>query len=228
MSTSFTARWNEAAIDDNYEKWRKDAASVTPDWASFFEGFELGFALYQKAGVKAAEPSAAGKVSTGSQDGAHSLQGRVEALIYGYRTLGHTLARVNPLSDEIPVQPMLDLNEFGLSDSDLDETVCSRSFRDGKSLKLREILDELKSIYCDTMGVEYMHIQDPHIRHWIRERVEDLPGRADNATPHYRILRTLHKAESFENFLHTTYVGSKRFSLEGGESMMVAGALHPL
>ena len=222
MSTSFTARWNEAAIDDNYEKWRKDTASVTPDWASFFEGFELGFARFQKAEAKAAAPVAGAKGATGPLDGINSLEGRVEALIYGYRTLGHTLARLNPLSDETPVQPMLDLKEFGLSESDLDKSVCSRSFREGKPLKLREILDELKSIYCDTMGVEYMHIQDPHIRHWIRERVEDLPGRADNATPHYRILRTLHKAESFENFLHTTYVGSKRFSLEGGESMMVA------
>jgi len=89
-------------------------------------------------------------------------------------------------------------------------------------MKVRDIIGEMKAIYCGTLGVEYMHIQNPHIRHWIRQKVEDLPGRAENATPHYRILRTLHKAESFENFLHTTYVGGKRFSLEGGESMMVA------
>ncbi len=218
MSTSFTARWNEAAIDDNYEKWRKDASLVTPDWASFFEGFELGFARYQKnTKTPAAAPTAPGAPAASS-----SLESRVEALIYNYRTLGHTMARLNPLSDEVPYQPLLELKEFGLSEADLDETVSSRSFHDGAPMKLRDIIEELKAIYCGTLGVEYMHIQNPHIRHWIRQRVEDLPGRAENATPHYRILRTLHKAESFENFLHTTYVGGKRFSLEGGESMMVA------
>jgi 2-oxoglutarate dehydrogenase E1 component len=218
MSISFTARWNEAALDDNYEKWRKDATSVSPDWASFFEGFELGFARYQKNSAKPSTPAPAGV----SSSGASSLEGRVEALIYNYRTLGHTLARLNPLSKEVPSQPLLDLKEFDLSESDLDETVSSRSFRDGAPMKVRQIVEEMKAIYCGTIGVEYMHIQNPRIRHWIRERVEDLAGRAENATPHFRILRTLHKAESFENFLHTTYVGSKRFSLEGGESMMVA------
>jgi 2-oxoglutarate dehydrogenase E1 component len=217
MSNSFTARWNEVVLDENYEKWHRDAASVTPDWSSFFEGFELGFARYQKngkvpaAGVESAAPAGSGR-----------LESRVEALIYTYRTLGHTLARLNPLSDEIPVQPLLELKEFGLTEADLDQTVSSRSFRDGEPLKLRQIVEEMKAIYCGTLGVEYMHIQNPRIRHWIRERIEARAGKVDHSTPHFRILRTLHKAESFESFLHTTYVGSKRFSLEGGESMMVA------
>ncbi|MFZ4717108.1 MAG: 2-oxoglutarate dehydrogenase E1 component, partial [Chthoniobacterales bacterium] len=215
MSTSFTARWNEATIDENYEKWRKDAASVSTDWASFFEGFELGYARYQKAPAK---PTGAGGASAGDA----SLQSRVEALIYTYRTLGHTASLLNPLSDEVPSQPLLELKEFGLTDADLDSTVSSRSFRDGAPMKLRDIIAELRSIYCDTLGVEYMHIQNTRIRHWIRERVEARGGKVDTSTPHHRILRTLHKAESFENFIHTTYVGSKRFSLEGGESMMVA------
>lgn len=217
MSTSFTARWNDAAIDENYEKWSKDRASVSADWASFFEGFELGFARYQKA--KPATVAAGSQLPAG--DSSTSVQSRVEALIYTYRTLGHTASRLNPLDSETPYQPLLELKEFGLTEEDLDSTVSSRSFRDGKPMKVRDIVAELKSIYCDTLGVEYMHIQNPRIRHWIRERVESrTPG--DASTPHLRILRTLHKAESFENFIHTTYVGSKRFSLEGGESMMVA------
>jgi 2-oxoglutarate dehydrogenase E1 component len=219
MSTSFTARWNEAAIDENYEKWRNDAASVSADWASFFEGFELGYARYQKAPAK---PTGAAAVSGGASAGDASLHSRVEALIYTYRTLGHTASRLNPLSDEVPYQPLLELKEFGLTDADLDSMVSSRSFRDGAPMKLRDIIAELRSIYCDTLGVEYMHIQNTRIRHWIRERVEARGGKVDTSTPHHRILRTLHKAESFENFIHTTYVGSKRFSLEGGESMMVA------
>ena len=218
MSTSFTARWNEAAIDENYEKWRKDATTVSSDWGSFFEGFELGFARYQKNGAKVSTSIAPSVPAAGSA----SLESRVEALIYTYRTLGHTLSRLNPLSEETPYQPLLELKEFGLTEADLDETVTSRSFRDGAPLKLRQIVDELKAIYCGTLGVEYMHIQNPRIRHWIRERVEARGDTVDDSTPHQRILRTLHKAESFENFLHTTYVGSKRFSMEGGESMMVA------
>ncbi|MCE9541941.1 MAG: 2-oxoglutarate dehydrogenase E1 component [Verrucomicrobia bacterium] len=222
MSTSFTARWNEAAIDDNYEKWRKDAASVSADWASFFEGFELGYARYQKAGTKPS-PATSPSAPSGSSSGVSAtLESRVEALIYTYRTLGHTASLLNPLSEEIPYQPLLEPKEFDLTEVDLDETVSSRSFRDGAPLKLRDIIAELKSIYCGTLGVEYMHIQNPHIRHWIRERVEARAWKVDATTSHFRILRTLHKAESFENFLHTTYVGSKRFSLEGGESMMVA------
>jgi len=215
MSTSFTARWNEAAIDENYGKWRQASSSVPPDWASFFEGFELGYARYQKIGTT---PTGA------SPGGGHTatLESRVEALIYSYRTLGHTAARLNPLSTEVPFQPLLELKEFGLTEDDLEKIVSSRSYRDGTPMKLRDIIAELRGIYCDTLGVEYMHIQNPRIRHWIREKVELRIGRADTATPHFRILRTLHKAESFENFLHTTYVGSKRFSLEGGESVMVA------
>jgi 2-oxoglutarate dehydrogenase E1 component len=127
MSTSFTARWNEAAIDENYEKWSLDPASVSADWASFFEGFELGYARYQKA--KATPVS--GSSATASGAGNASLQSRVEALIYTYRTLGHTIARINPLSNETPYQPLLELKEFGLTEADLDETVSSRSYRDG-------------------------------------------------------------------------------------------------
>jgi len=216
MSTTFTARWNEAALDENYEKWRKDASSVSPDWVTFFEGFELGYARFQKNGTKPVNPE------TSTPAPSASLESRVEALIYTYRTLGHTLARIDPLDDETPSQPLLELGEFGLTEADLDATVSSRSFRDGAPLKLREIVAEMKAIYCGTMGVEYMHIQNPRIRHWIRERVEARAGKVDTSTPHSRILRTLHKAESFENFIHTTYVGSKRFSLEGGESLMVA------
>ena len=177
MSTSFTARWNEAAIDENYEKWRSDATSVDSDWASFFEGFELGFARYQRNGGKGA--ASATEVGTAASTEDSGLKSRVEALIYTYRTLGHTLAHINPLSSEIPYQPLLELKEFGLTEADLDVTVSSRSFRDGAPLKLREIIAELKAIYSDTLGIEYMHIQNPRIRHWIRENVESRAGKVD-------------------------------------------------
>lgn len=210
MSTAFLARWNEEAIDNNYEKWRRDPTSVEADWASFFEGFELGFARYQKRGEKKA---------SSTDDG--GLAVRVEALIAAYRTLGHTAAELNPLNPKVPTQPLLELSEFGFSKEDLETTVFSPSFRDGEKMTLRTLIEELRSIYCGKSTAEFMHIQDPVVRNWVRDMVEQ-GAKESNTTPHYRILRTLHKAELFENFLHTTYVGSKRFSIEGGESLMVA------
>ncbi len=211
MSTAFLARWNEDAIDKNYEAWRRDPQSVGADWASFFEGFELGFARYQKKG-EAVKPGAI--ASSG-------LECRVETMIASYRTLGHTMADLNPLNPEVKRQPLLELAHFGFSETDLDTTVSSPSFHQGEKITLRALIETLRSIYCGKSTVEFMHIQDPLVRDWVRHSVEQGSDEADK-TPHYRILRTLHKAELFENFLHTTYVGSKRFSLEGGESLMVA------
>ena len=212
MSTAFLARWNEEAIDENYEKWRRDPASVGADWASFFEGFELGFARYGKRIAPSQDDT--------TQVGA-GLELRVEQLITAYRTLGHTMAKLNPLSEHDPVQPLLDLATFGLTESDLDTVVSSASFRKGNAMPLRAMIEALQLIYCGSSTVEFMHIQDPVVRDWVRERVEN-QHEATDRTSHYRILRTLHKAELFENFRHTTYVGSKRFSIEGGESLMVA------
>lgn len=215
MSTAFLARWNEEAIDENYEQWRRDPASVGPDWASFFEGFELGFARYSKSGKASTSPA------TSASPQNISLELRVERLINAYRTLGHTKAKLNPLSEADPQQPLLALAAFDLNDSHLDTVVSSASFQGGEAMPLRVLIEKLESIYCGTSTAEFMHIQDPATRDWVRDRVEQ-PDSERERTSHYRILRTLHKAELFENFLHTTYVGSKRFSIEGGESLMVA------
>jgi 2-oxoglutarate dehydrogenase E1 component len=210
MSTAFLAKWNEEVIDKNYEQWRRDPSSVTGDWALFFEGFELGFARDQKRAQQ--------KVSFSIP-----MEGdiRVENLVNAYRSLGHTMARLNPLNTSTPTQQQLEISEFGFSQEDLQTTVFSHSFRNGKKMSLENLILELRSIYCGTSTVEFMHIQDSVVRNWVRDLVEQ-ENQENNSTPHYRILRTLHKAELFENFLHTTYVGSKRFSIEGGESMMVA------
>ncbi|MFI0348420.1 MAG: 2-oxoglutarate dehydrogenase E1 component [Chthoniobacterales bacterium] len=213
MSTAFLARWNEEAIDENYEKWRRDPASVGADWISFFEGFELGYARYRKRG-EAAKGDA-------TQGGDAGMALSVERLVTAYRTLGHTIAKLNPLSEHDPLQPLLDLAAFGLSEADLDTMVSSASFREGEEMTLRAMIEALRLIYCGSAAVEFMHIQDPVVRDWVRDRVEN-QHKVTGRTSHYRILRTLHKAELFENFLHTTYVGSKRFSIEGGESLMVA------
>lgn len=180
-------------------------------WNAFFEGFELG----------AVQP---GRETAVAPDGTEEIpfRVRVEGLVYAYRTLGHTVAKLDPVDDERPDQPLLSLRELGFDEKDLDQVVYSKFYAGGRSMKLREMIDELRAIYSDTMGVEFMHIQNSRVRNWIREEIEGRLGRpgADRETQ-IRLLRVLLEAESFEHFLHTKYVGQKRFSLEGGESLMV-------
>jgi 2-oxoglutarate dehydrogenase E1 component len=223
MTTSFLARWSEELLDENYEKWIQDRHSVGPDWASFFEGFELGFARYSKKSQHALHDVTATTTSVAVTPSAleASLQARVERLLQAYRTLGHRAAHLDPLASEPPKEPFLELSALGFSQEELGLMVSTPSFRSGTKLSLEKLIQELRSIYTGTATVEYMHIQDPIVRDWVQEQIEQTPQAADE-TSHYRILRTLHKAELFENFLHTTYVGSKRFSIEGGESLMIA------
>ncbi len=220
MNSSFTARWNEALLDENYEQWRQNPRSVDADWAAFFEGFELGLA--RPVSRNGAAPTEAPAATTPpSRNG--SVETRVEALVYAYRTLGHTLAHLDPLEEEAPANELLSLKEFGFEPADLDLTVSSRFFRDAKKMKLRDMIAELESIYCATIGAEFMHIQNPRIRNWVRDKMENRSEASrQDSTIHRDILRKLYEAEEFENFLHTRYQGNKRFSLEGGEALILA------
>src|SRR5438093_4897889 len=151
-----------------------------------------------------------------------ALQTRVDTLVYAYCSLGHTIARVDPLAEARPQNPLLRLSEFGFSESDLDLRVSSKFFLDNRQMTLREMIAGLERIYADSIGSEFMHIQDPRVREWIRRRLETRPNK--HSTPRavqVALLRALLEAESFEIFLHTRYVGQKRFSLQGSESLMV-------
>jgi 2-oxoglutarate dehydrogenase E1 component len=215
MST-FTARWSEGLIDENYERWLSNPRSVDPDWAAFFEGFELGFAKSEEGGNGATAELAPGAVTDSS------LQTRVEALVYAYRTLGHTIADLDPLDLLKRSNPLLTLKELGFDEKELDLTVSSRFFKEGKKMKLREMIRELEAIYCGTVGAEFMHIQNPRMRTWVLYKLESRDSsQRTNPAVHRDILRKLYEAETFENFLHTKY-GGKRFSLEGGESLILA------
>ena len=219
MRTSLVNAFNAGLLDENYERWQRDPASVDATWSAFFEGFELGASGKNGAGTKAAtEPRAQAETETTELP----LQTRVEGLVYAYRTLGHTIARLDPLSDERPDQPLLSLRELGFSEKDLDLIVSSRFFKGGQKMRLREMIAGLRAIYSDMIGVEFVHIQNPRVRNWIRDRVEARPLPTTTPTEDQKaVLRTLLEAESFEHFLHTRYVGQKRFSLEGAESLMV-------
>lgn len=227
MNSSFTARWNEALIDDNYESWRKDPASVGEDWSAFFEGFELGCAKPEKNGAVPSSTAPQEPTSVAASVGLAnaSLETRVEALVYFFRSLGHFEAKLDPLAQPAVAAPVpaLSAEELGFDAADLDKTVNSRFFRDGKPMKLRDMIAELREIYCDTIGAEFMHIQNPIIRNWVLEKMENRSDWAkSDAGVQKDILRKLVKAEEFERFLHAKYQGNKRFSLEGGEGLMVA------
>ncbi|WP_095756867.1 multifunctional oxoglutarate decarboxylase/oxoglutarate dehydrogenase thiamine pyrophosphate-binding subunit/dihydrolipoyllysine-residue succinyltransferase subunit [Streptomyces xinghaiensis] len=144
---------------------------------------------------------------------------RVFDLIHAYRVRGHVMADTDPLEYMQRKHPDLDIIEHGLTLWDLEREFAVGGFAGRSMMKLRDILGVLRDSYCRTTGIEFMHIQDPKERKWIQDRVErghDHPEREEQL----RILRRLNAAEAFETFLQTKYVGQKRFSLEGGESVI--------
>jgi 2-oxoglutarate dehydrogenase E1 component len=142
---------------------------------------------------------------------------RVQEMIHAFRVRGHLLADIDPLEYQQRSHPDLDIANHGLTLWDLDREFATGGFGGKPFAKLREILGVLRDAYCRTVGIEYMHIQDPEQRKWIQDRVERPHAKMDREEQ-LRVLRKLNEGEAFENFLQTKYVGQKRFSLEGGES----------
>jgi 2-oxoglutarate dehydrogenase E1 component len=213
MHPLFATRANLDLLEENYQRWQENPESLDSSWLAFFEGFELGDLQMRNGAAAMAAP-----VEVGEQP----LQTRVDGLVYAYRTLGHTIARIDPLADKRPTNPLLTLRELGFSEKDLDLVVGSKFFFDGRKMTLREMIALLESIYADTIGSEFQHIQNPRVRNWVRHRLESRPTKHQlSREAEIKILRTLLEAETFETFLHTRYVGQKRFSLQGAESLMV-------
>ncbi len=142
---------------------------------------------------------------------------RVQELIHAYRVRGHLMADTDPLEYRQRRHPDLDITNHGLTLWDLDRHFATGGFGGAPFLKLRKILGILRDSYCRTVGIEYMHIQDPDQRQWIQSKCEIVHEKATREEQ-IRILRRLNAAEAFETFLQTKFVGQKRFSLEGGES----------
>jgi 2-oxoglutarate dehydrogenase E1 component len=219
MSHTISSRANVDLIDQKYADWKKDPLSVDENWAMFFEGFELG--MTQPApprGTGAGVVPAATRGSSGL-----ATHARVVSLINAFRTLGHTAAWLDPLDAAAPAQPLLSLEHLGLDPSQLDEEVSTELYDKGRSMKLRELVDRLRRTYCGKIGFEIMHIQTPEVRSWLLKRIEARIDRpAPTAAKKKLALQWLAEAELFERFLHRKYVGQKRFSLEGGDALMVA------
>ncbi len=197
--------WNAEFVEERYREWKADPESVDADWRRFFEGFELG----------AARPE------PGETVVAHSLQGKVDSLIYHYRDIGHLAANLDPLDRGRPFPENLTLESFGLGDEHLDETFDPGVLPLENPAPLREIIALLEATYCRHIGAEYMHIQDREKRRWLQKRMEGVanqPPRTDEDRIH--LLEMLASADAFETFLQTRYVGKKRFGIEGGESLI--------
>lgn len=144
---------------------------------------------------------------------------RVVELIHAYRVRGHLMADTDPLEYRQRKHPDLDIQTHGLTLWDLDREFPTGGFGGRQRMKLRHILGVLRDSYCRTVGVEYMHIQDPEQRAWIQEHIE-VPYAKPDRSEQLRILGRLGAAEAFETFLQTKFLGQKRFSLEGGESVI--------
>lgn len=216
MRPSFATRVNLDLLEENYRRWQENPGSVDSGWSAFFEGFELGNLPGRNGSATAAPPHAGAAVREGP------LQTRIDGLVYAYRTLGHTIARLDPLAEKRPQNPLLTLRELGFSEKDLDLQVSSKFFLDGRKMTLREMIATLESMYAGAIGTEFMHIQNTRIRNWVRHRLESRPPkRQASREAQIHLLRTLLEAEAFEIFLHTRYTGQKRFSLQGAESLML-------
>jgi len=220
MSQSIAARPNADLLDQKYREWKENPGGIDRDWAVFFEGFELGLSRPPDEAVEG-NGGAPPVEMVGGLDLA--TRARIVNLVFNYRSLGHTRALLDPLSREHPDQPLLTLAGLGFRQEHLDEEISTQFYESGRRMRLRELIDRLDRTYCDRIGYEYMHIQTPEVRHWLRERIEtriDQPGYSHGVKRD--VYSWLTQAELFEQFLHRKYVGQKRFSLEGGDSLMVA------
>jgi 2-oxoglutarate dehydrogenase E1 component len=203
MDLDSVLRANPGYIDDLYEQYRRDRSSVGEDWAHFFAGFELGSGDGRAA---AKRPQRA----VGVFD-----------LIHSYRELGHLIADLDPLAPPPVEHPLLSLDQFGFSDADLDRVLTCPTHDGEVQATLAEAVEVLRATYCGTMSPDYMYIDDAEQRRWLQGEIEpnlNTPVLSD--TDRVYILQKLIAATGFEEFLHTKYVGQKRFSLEGGESLI--------
>ena len=212
-SLNVSANANAAVIEAAFEAWQQNPDSVDATWRAFFQGFALGNSGTSLASVPA----------TGVRIVDSLKQAQVGRLINAYRAHGHLQAHLDPLGECPTPHPKLTLAHFGLDEADLPDSFTLTNFKGGGQMKLQNILSSLQETYSGHIGVEYMHCQDHDAREWLQAQMESCNNQPSfNKNQKIRILRRLHKAELFEKFLHTKYVGQKRFSGEGAETFIAA------
>ncbi len=207
-----------------YEQYLINPDSIEPSWRAFFQGFDFGQTTYNqdnKESVNTNNHFSEEKNKIVSEKILKEFN--VLKLIDAYRTRGHLFTETNPVRERRTYTPNLDLENFGLSNHDLNTVFDAAKILGHQPSTLLEIITRLKNIYCKHIGIEYMYMRKPEVIHWVQNKLntnDNLPNFDVNAKKH--ILEKLNEAVSFENFLHTKYVGQKRFSLEGGESIVPA------
>jgi len=201
-------------IEEMYLTWEKDPSAIEDGWRAFFEGFNF---------TKASNGQQA--ESTLSSENLNEKEFAVLSIIHGYRTRGHLLSHTNPIRERRDRRAHLDLSHYALDEKDLNKVFHVGIEIGLHNASLQEILDKLHKIYCENIGYEIAHIENTEKRNWLRNRVEkrnlnDDFGLSDDKKR--LILEKLNGAVVFEKFLHTKYIGQKRFSLEGGETTIAA------
>ena len=221
---TYTGPWSAAYIEEQYALWQKNPEQVSREWQFFFQGFELGHArepAKDETAVSAEEAAGApGREPTCDEDMVRK-QSRVEALVYRYRDIGHLLSCLDPLVACPTDHPLLNISAFGLGQADMDTAFYVPGTGDSRMMPLKEILQWLRKTYCGSVGVEYMHLQDPDERKWLRDRME--PAANQPALTREEKLRIFHKlcqTRRFEQFIHKKYLGQKRFSIEGADAII--------
>lgn len=210
-------------FSDLYEQYLVSPDSVEPSWRAFFQGFDFGTSPYGEDFANEFAQYTNGQITNGQVPDKIQKEFGILNLIEAYRTRGHLFTKTNPVRERRTYTPDLNLQQFGLSELDMNTTFDAAKQIGLEPTTLANIIFKLDQVYCQHIGIEYMYIRDPEVRKWIQNWLS-----VNANTPTFdteqkkQILSKLNEAVSFENFLHTKYVGQKRFSLEGGESLIPA------
>ncbi|WP_161889010.1 2-oxoglutarate dehydrogenase E1 component [Pontibacter russatus] len=220
---SYIANAHGDYIDELYKAYQQDPESVEFGWRKFFEGFDFS-ATYSGNGHDAETATVtAAPAKAAAAQGESEKEVAVRNYIYAYRSRGHLRSKTNPVRERKDRKAYLDLKDFGLSEADMDTVFQVGEVIGIGPAPLRDIVDAVKKIYEGPVGYEYMYIRDPEVLTWLQEKIEREFLNFDPPLEYKkRILSKLNEAVVFENFLHTKFLGQKRFSLEGGETTIPA------
>jgi 2-oxoglutarate dehydrogenase E1 component len=221
---------NLAYVETLYRQYLADPSGITPEWQRYFAqsngenvhspGPATG-TVFPPPGLLPASSDGNREEQQSSYQAALTLQNQLNEMVRAYRALGHLKARIDPLNLRNLNLARLEPEWFGFTDSHMDKLFASESMALAGPLTLREIVERLQNTYCDSVGVEFMHIDDPAIRKWLQQRIEPAQNRSRFSTEEQaRILSRLIEAHTFEQFIRRKFLGAKSFSLEGSESLI--------